>query len=295
MVAANEGRIPFTDDLFVTKDNYRLWQLKHQLIDLRRHQYYLKDSYKPTIHLLNLKPPSPQYYDWDSDSFYWISLDEWRKRTEFPLLHTISTNLEDYETRINDKNETEVKWVIRHHNFDWENPHHIHALINHYSALYMQMWDHVYSWGRTLIMDFDRYQDMCNLSPIRQYILTRRIDGVSNYALTIEIHEKFGINYTENHISTILTTEIPTRIAAVAKQTRLLLETPQEERKQCFRCKRWLPKDTLFFGHNNGRRDGFASNCKECERMMRVKKGAQPNYDRRRKEKIMLEMQTTEA
>lgn len=73
VVAANEGRIPFTDDLWVTKDNYRLYQLRHQLIDLRRHQYYLKDAYKPSIKLLNPPPPARQLYDWDSDSFYWIN------------------------------------------------------------------------------------------------------------------------------------------------------------------------------------------------------------------------------
>ena len=289
VVAANEGRIPFTDDLTVLKDNYRLYKLRHQLIDMRRHQYYLKDAYKPTVHLLNVKPPQPQLYDWDSDSFYWISQEEWQKKVDASLLHTTSKHLEDYERR----EDGTIKWVIRHHTFDWEDPHHIHALLNHYSIIAMQVWDHVFSWGRTLIMDFDRYQDLCNFSPIRQYMITRRIDGVSNPQLAQEIWEKFGIKYTENHVSTILVKEIPNRIATVAKQRRLLFETPQEERKQCFHCKRWLPRDNVFFGVNNGRRDHLASNCKECEKQMRIEKGAS-KYDRRYKETNLLEVQATE-
>jgi len=47
-----------------------------------------------------------------------------------------------------------------------------------------------------------------------------------------------------------------------------------------------LPRDPLFFGRNAGRRDGWASNCKECERLRRIAKGGQTLYDRRRKDNI---------
>lgn len=65
LVAANEGRIPFSDDLAVAKDSYTLYRLKHWLVDLRRHQYYLKEAYNPTIYPLGVTPPQPQTYNWD--------------------------------------------------------------------------------------------------------------------------------------------------------------------------------------------------------------------------------------
>lgn len=118
-IAVSEGKVPPDENTQIITEPYRLYQLKHQLVDMRRHQYYLKDAYKPTLHFLNVKQPSPQLYDWDSDAAYWIPLDEWQSKVDNALLHTISKNIEDYETRVGLSGETEVKWVVRHHTFDW--------------------------------------------------------------------------------------------------------------------------------------------------------------------------------
>lgn len=291
VLAVGEGKVAPDEDTELITDSYKLYKLRHQIADMRLHQYYLKDAYKPTIHFVAVQHPQPQFYDWDSDAAYWISRELWEKKTYKPLLHTISTNLADYETRVNPyTGEFEIKWVVKHHNFDWENPHHIRCLIEFYSAIAMQFYDNVWSWGRTLIRDFDRYQDLANLSPVRQYILTRRIDNASYEAIAEELKEEFNISYNINHISNILAREIPERIATCAKKLRLQVETPQELKKKCFRCQRWFPRNTLFFGLNRGRKDGWASNCKECERKRRISKGGQTEYDKRSKDKAMSEM-----
>lgn len=291
VIMANEGKIPFTEDLSILNSSYRLYQLKHQLIDMQRHQYYLKDSYKPTLHFLSIKPPRPQTINFDADSFYWISQSEWEELLKKPINALRSKNIEDYETKVVD-GVTQIKWVVRHQFFDWENPKHIRALIDNYSGIFMQNWDNLYSWGRTLIFDFDRYTNLIKLSPAREYILLRKIDKAPYPDILKELQEKFGLVYNINHISTIVGKEIPEKIANCAKQQRLLLEVPLTERKQCFRCKKWLPKDNLFFGTNNYRKDGFASNCKECEKLMRIEKGGQSAYDKRSKDTTMHEMQT---
>ena len=284
VVAVSEGKVPPDENTQIITEPYRLYQLKHQLVDMRRHQYYLKDAYKPTLHFLNVRQPSPQLYDWDSDAAYWIPLDEWQHKVDNALLHTISKNLEDYETRVGLSGETEVKWVVRHHTFDWENPTHIKLLIDNYSALYMQVWDKPDSWARTLIYDFDRYFEMCEFSDVREYILTRRIDRATYSTIMNEILQKFGIKYNENHICTVLTTEIPTKMARAAKRHRLILETPPSEKKRCWTCKQLLPRDTIFFGLNSSRGDGFSSNCKECEKKRRIEKGGQSVHDNRNKD-----------
>lgn len=295
VLAANENKIPMTDDLFFLKDSYSAYKLRHMLIDLRRHQYYLKDAYKPTVHLLNLTPPQPQTINWDEDAFYWVSLDEWEHRVASRLLHTISPNLEDYETRVAADGTTEVKWVVRRHVFDWEDPWHVRCLLDNYSAIYAQLWDKPNSWGRTLIFDFDRYADMCGFSPVREYIIMRHIDKTKHNIIAEELQQKYGLTYNENHISSILNKEVPNRIANAAKRHRLLVQTPQEECKQCFTCKKWLPRDAIFFGRNSSRKDGWSSNCKECEREKRIAKGGQGAYDRRSKDTPMLTMQTRET
>ena len=68
-----EGKLPPDEDTLLFEDSYRLYRLKHSLVDLRRTQYDLLDSYKPCLHFQNLDHPKTQFYHLDSDSFYWVS------------------------------------------------------------------------------------------------------------------------------------------------------------------------------------------------------------------------------
>lgn len=293
VVAINEGKIPDDGTVTILQDSYRLYQLKHMLIDMRRHQYYLKDSYKPTLHFVAIQQPQPQTYNLDSDAEYWMTYDQWEHRVNNSYFN-YSKNIDDYESKVTPDG-IFVKWIVRHQNFDWENPKHIRALICHYSDIYMQLWDKLHSWGRTLIFDFDRYAEMAQLSPVREYILLRKIDKASHSTILQELQEKFGLVYNENHLSNILNKEIPEKIATAATKHRLEIETPDSMKKVCFRCKRLLPKNKLFFGVNNSRKDHWASNCKECERKRRIAKGGQTSYDRRSKDSTLHEMQARET
>lgn len=287
-IAILEKKIPpdeTTDILEV--DSYRLYQLKHQLIDLRRHQYYLRDSFKPTLHFQAIDRPKQQFIDWSADCFYWIPLEEWQSRVSAALLHTVSKNLKDYETRINEHGETEVKWVVRRHTFDWENPKHVRALINNYDAIYDFFRDRLDTYARTFIFDFERYRAMAALSPVRDFILECKIKKMPYSEIIEMLQAKFDISYNENHLSEIIAREIPEKIAMAATRHRLILDTPRDQLKRCFTCGRELPRNTLFFARNASRRDGFASNCKECDRQHRINKGASV-HDRRSKEKKVL-------
>jgi len=291
VLAIGEGKVPPDEDTELITDSYKLYKLRHQIADMRLHQYYLKDAYKPTIKFLAVRPPQPQTYDWNADSFYWISYQEWYHRVNESWRTSLSRDLSDYETRENpDTHELEVKWVVRRHTFDWENPWHIRHLITYYSDIAMQLYDNLYADGRTLIKDFDRYQDMADLSPVRQYVLTRGIDKAPYSQIATELQEIFGLKYNENRIGVILHKEIPEKIAAAVTKHRLLMDVPIRERKRCFRCGRYLPRHPLFFGSNRGRKDGLASNCKECERKRRIEKGGQGIHDRRSKDASMFEV-----
>lgn len=294
VVAVNEGKVPADDTVTILKDNYRLYQLKHQLIDLRRHQYYLKDYYKPTLHFTSIQFPQPQTVNWDQDTFYWIPYEEWRNRVANSY-RSIPTSLDKYETRETAEGALEVKWIVRRQQFDWENPRHIAALMNHYSAIYMQLQEKVDSWGRTLIYDFDRYVDMCNFSPLRLHLLTRKIDKMPYPEIIEELERDWGITYRDTHLSVILQKEIPRAIATAAKKHRLILETPRSQCKKCCRCKRWLPRDPLFFGHNIRRLDGFSSHCKECDKKRRIELGVQSEDDRRVKTTKVPEVQADQT
>lgn len=290
-IAILEKKIPPDETTTVIEvDSYRLYQLKHQLIDLRRHQYYLKDSYKPTLHFQGCDHPKQQFINWAEDAAYWMPLDQWQRKVDNSLLHSVSKNLDDYETRINSDGETEVRWVVSRHTFNWEDPNHIKALINNYQLMYDFFKEKLDTYGRTLIFDFERYREMANLSPVREFILDKKIQRVPPQEISFLLQEQFGLKYTENYIGHIVLHEIPEKIAVVATRNRMLLETPEEDRKVCYRCGRALPRNTLFYSRNRNRKDGFSSVCKECEKIRRIEKGGSA-VDKRSKEAEMLAVQ----
>lgn len=266
-------------------DSYRLYQLKHQLIDLQRHQYYLRDSYKPTLHFQNMDRPKQQFIDWSSDSAYWMPLDQWQRKVATSLLSSVSKNLEDYETRVNPvSGETEVHWIVRRHTFDFENPAHIKAFINYMDLLQDFFHDKLDTYGRALLFDFERYREMAHLSDVRNFILDKKIQKLPYTEISLLLQQKTGLYYNENHLCTILAKEIPDKIAVAAQKHRLIVDTPASQCKKCCTCGRLLPKDPLFFVKNRSRKDGLSSNCKECEKRKRIEKGGQSVYDRRNKE-----------
>lgn len=287
IVAQNEGKAAIDEDTRLLDNGYRLYQLKHMLIDVRRHQYYLKDAYKPTLHFQTIDHPKAAFYDWTSDASYWMPREQWQERVDNALLSSISRDINDYETR---NNGAEVKWVIRKHTFDWENPLHIRALINNYDALRDQFREKIDTYGRTLLFDFERYRDMANLTELRAYILRLKIERVPYSDIINELQLKFGIKYNENHLCTILSREIPERIAEAARKYHLLLDTPREKTKLCKYCGRYLPVDPLFFVRNRSRKDGFSGTCKECEKKKRIERGGQGVNDRRTKEAQMYQV-----
>lgn len=271
-LAINEGKLPADENTQLFFDSYRLYQFKHMLIDRRRHQYYLKDAYKPTLHFTKLTFPSPQTIDWDGDSQYWITQEEWQRKLDASLSPRLPRTIDKYETRKRPDGTLEIKWVVRRHAFDWYNTKHIKALMDNYSNLAMETSDKPNSWGRTLILDFDRYVDMANLSEVRQYILLRKIDKAHNAEIMQELQEKFGVQYSENHLTTIFSKELPNKIVAAIKKHDLLLSTPPEDMKKCKKCGKLFPKHTLFFGVNNNKKDGWSNSCRECERKRRAEK-----------------------
>lgn len=268
-VAVNDGLVEDPTTEILTP--YRLMQLRHQLIDLRKHQYYLRDSFYPTIHPLKLVPPKPQTYNWDQDNAYWVSIEEWERKLNNSYLTSISRDIRDYPTRIRN-GRIEVRWHVRAHHFDWENPLHIRCLMSFYSAIAQQLQEKLYADGRYLIMDLDRYATLAHLSPVRQYIMDRYIDKADPVDVSAELREKFDVDYSATHVAHIGAAEIPTEIAKVARKLRLIMECPPTSKKRCSVCHCWLPRSDVFFTRHARHKDGFSSACKECERARRMNK-----------------------
>ena len=290
MLDIAQGKIAPTENDTIVSDSYRIYQLKHNLIDIRRHQYYLKDSYKPTIHFQNLDHPKAQFYDWTGDAFYWITPEQWHKKVDHSYTTRISQNLKDYETRGEGDN-LEIKWVVCEHTFDWENPRHVRALFNNYCLLHEALGEKLNTYGCTLLWDFDRYVSLCDFSELRLFFIQLKKMGMAYDDILEEMRVKYAMEYSPNYLVSVISTEIPNQIARTAKILRLEEETPPEKRKRCIHCGRSLPSDPVFFSRNNSHKDKLSNTCKQCDRASRIKRGVISGGDLRKKDPTLPQVQ----
>ena len=284
-----QGKLPPDPNFEYFEDDYRLYRLKHNLIDMKRTQYYLKDAYKPQIHFQKLDHPKPQFYEWDGQAAYWISYEDWQHRVTHSYTTRISTNLADYEVRGQEPN-LEVKWVICEHNFDWENYKHVYQLLLHYLPLKEQLKEKLDTYGRTLIWDLERYIQMTPFTPIRRAIVNKVLMQMPRDQIGEELMEEFGFTYNSYYLSTLIANDIPKEIAREALRNRLLCETPKKELKVCKDCGNAYPRHPLFYTKNAGRKDGFQPRCRNCERQRRIEKGEVRSVDGRQKVSEMSKM-----
>ena len=77
-----------------------------------------------------------------------------------------------------------------------------------------------------------------------------------------EMRVQYAMEYSPNYLVSIISTEVPNKIAKVARMLRIEQETPIEQRKKCIHCERLLPADPLFFSRNNSHKDGLSNTCK---------------------------------
>ena len=140
------------------------------------------------------------------------------------------------------------------------------------------------TYGRTLLWDFDRYVSLCNFSELRLFFIELRKAGLAYDDILEEMRSRYATEYSPNYLVSVISTEIPNKIAKTAKMLRLENETPLEQRKTCIHCGKALPADPLFFSRNNSHKDGLSNTCKECDRASRIKRGVISGGDLRKKD-----------
>lgn len=163
------GKIPPNDYVRnhpLTK--YGIYKYGHMLIDIRRHQYYLKDAYKPTIKFFNIAPPGHVEPNLDSDTGLWLSPQEWcyRKRNPKPF-DLPQPALEDVPEDENGN----LYWRISNNKVDYENPDHILALIDNYANLLKHSYDRPDSATRAMCFDLEDLVQAANLTDLELFLL----------------------------------------------------------------------------------------------------------------------------
>ena len=157
---------------------------------------------------------------------------------------------------------------------DFTNPKHVYEILEHYedlvSASEYKM-DNL--WG-DIARTIDYYIDKANLKEQHYIILDMKKKKKSNKAITEYLHEKFGLNHTENYISTIWTQKICGEIAAAAKNhyEEFLMRDDDSAWKCCNTCGKEKFLNGRFFVKKSRSKDGYSNRCKCCDRLDRLKR-----------------------
>ena len=262
-------------------NQYKYLKKRHQLVELRREQYTLRDSFAPTL----LVEPSV-----------------------FPSLVNNNPQIDcDIEVLpLGTKNKTQVaglvfrKWEnLVPSNFTEENLQHISDLYwakQKYKPTAQQQYidfrdlEHVYQMFQLffelddaavdaevesslpdLMATLTFYIEQAELTELQREILDMKLKKVKNTDIALDVNKRWKKSYTPNYISTIFRQRIIPRINEAAAYHEKLVGNVffEEEFKTCTKCGRTLLRDTDNFTRKARSKDGFTARCKKCEKEIR--------------------------
>ncbi len=263
----NSGKEPMQEGtkILSTKDQY---YLKHYLIQLRTQQYYLMDSYFPTI---MGKKNKGEYHE-----------DQFRFQMSYPIFprgtckskddkdfqHPYYDNVAPAQASL----DSEIEKLDRENKpyFDFRNEEHLYYLILHYQDLrsWIEGYPEAPLWE--LIWTLDFYIGKAKLSEQQRLIVEGKKAGLSNKEIRVKLNEELGIDHQVNYISTIWKKAVKLIVEAVElNYDEYLCKDYKKAWKKCRCCGEIKLMDQRNFVKKTKSIDGFTNRCKSCDILKR--------------------------
>ena len=267
-------------------NQYKYLKMRHQLVELRREQYTLRDSFQQTI--LAQETPSPYYppeepvLDVDIEVLpLGVKQDHGVAGYIFRNWHeVIPANYTEeklelisqlYWRKKNYKPSAQQKYI------DFRELEHVYEMFQQFfeldnAAAIAELESNLPALMETLKF----YTEQAELSEIQREILDLKLRKVKNTDIAIEINKKWKKTYTPNYISTIFRQRIIPKINEAAAYHEKLVSNVffEEEFKTCTGCGRTLLRDADNFTRKTRSKDGFTTRCKRCEKEARQGRNA---------------------
>ena len=261
-------------------NQYKYLRKRHQLVEMRREQYTLRDSYKK----ISFSAPTEQYQEEETYEFdveiEVLPLGLKQKNETSGLVfrkwtNLIPANYTDSELRlISDlywqKNEfapsASQQWI------DFRNLEHVYQLLNFMFELEDAAAEaNLESNTSPLLATLQFYIEQADLTDIQREILDMKLHKQKNTDIAWDINHKYNKTYTPNYISTIFRQRIIPRINEAAEYHEKIVSNIffEEEFKQCTGCGETLLRCPENFTRKSRATDGYSSRCKRCEKKAR--------------------------
>ncbi len=264
-------------------NQYKYLKMRHLLVELRRQQYTLKDSYSSTIsrHTLPIYEQSPGAIQFDTEiQVFPLGVNSKSNkisplifRTEFIPDSYTEEELSYISTYLWNKISTPAPSTSL--TIDFRNLEHVYNIF----LLYFDLEDEalkkdIESETQSLLNTLKYYISMAKLTEVQKEILDLKMKKVKNQDIASYINKKFKKSYTANYISTIFRQKIIKQIndaAAFHVQNISNIFFP-ENFKRCTACGRMLLRDPENFVKKTRSKDGYSNRCKQCDKAERDRK-----------------------
>ena len=259
-------------------NQYTYLKRRHLLVELRRQQFTLRDSFSNSI--IRETPPEPIEPEILPDFDIEIPV--------FPLGvfndKLLSFLIFREKDRLNPTaySEAELKkisdylWIKNSEArpqrfFDFCELEHVYQL---FQQLFELEDSDINDNTNFLIRTLKYYLDFAELTEVQKEILDLKIKKVKNQDIADVVNKKFGKSYTANYISTIFRQKIIPRINEAAAFHKKILSNLffEEEFKKCTCCGTWLLRGPEIFVRKARSKDGLANRCKKCDKAERQRK-----------------------
>ena len=253
-------------------------KLKHQLVELRREQYTIKDSYAPVL----LSQSTPQFFEESFATFgteirvkpvglaYKTRICEKIFRGDrFPEPGDFQEDELEEVSRIlweNSAPDTSGMW------FDFRDEDHLYGLFEVLGELREAREEEELESNLGIFLDtLECYIELANLEPVLGEILELKVEKKTNQQIADIINQKYGKKYKPNYISTLYCKKCLGDIARAAIFHREVMENIffPENFKQCKDCGKVLLLNEANFVKRHRSSDGFSPRCKKCEKIIR--------------------------
>lgn len=262
-------------------NQYKYLKMRHELVELRREQYTLRDTYQQTMLSNETFVPTMPYSAAVIDGEIEV----------LPLGTKNETELAGYLFRSwenlipQNYNEEQLKmvsdyyWTKKNYQptgqqqfIDFRELEHVYEMFQ----LFFELEDaaenaEMESGLPWLMKTLEFYVEQADLTELQREILNLKLKKVKNTDIALEINKKWKKSYTPNYISTIFRQRIIPKINEAAAYHEKIVGNVffEEEFKTCTGCGRTLLRDAENFTRKTRSKDGFTTRCKRCEKESR--------------------------
>jgi hypothetical protein len=263
-------------------NQFHYLKMRHFLVELRREQYKIKDSYSERVLLHSTMPQvqenNENFFDTDIPVFPLGLFGENKMASllfqDFDLLTKQKfeeKELQKISTFFWEKEEEQKKSPKIQFDFtDLETLYELFLQLENFEDEEIT----VFSTSSYLIQTLNFYIKQADLTDAQREILELKIRKVKNQDIANYINKKYGKTYTINYISTIFRQKIiPSINNAAIYHKQIIRSLPfEEEFKVCTKCGRRLLRDPVNFVRKSRAKDGLSNHCKACDKRDREEK-----------------------